>query len=83
MQSQGNTQRRGGKIAAPDSVNLKSNVKHINIHVLRYSQKPNNDCSSRNALSSWTAISICGVEKATKPSETTKLWEKLCNKQFS
>jgi len=49
MQRQGNTQRRGGKIAASDSVNLKSNMKHINIHVLRYSQKTN-ACSSPEML---------------------------------
>lgn len=39
MQRQENTQRRRRKIAASDSVNLKSNMKHINIHALRFSQK--------------------------------------------
>ena len=50
MQRQGNTQKRRGKTAASDSVNLKSNMKHINIHMLRYSQKTNNDCSSPEML---------------------------------
>lgn len=50
MQRQGNTQRRGGKIAASESVNLKWNMKHINIHALRFSQKSNNDCASPKML---------------------------------
>lgn len=83
MQRQGNTQRRGGKIAASESVNLKSNMKHINIHALKIQPKKQQCLRvTRNALSSWTATNNCGVEEATKPSETTRLWEKYCKKPF-
>lgn len=37
---------------------------------------------SRNALSSWAAISLCVEEKAMKPYEATELWGKHRNKQF-
>lgn len=82
VQRQENTPRRGGKIAASDGVNLKSNLKHINIHALKYGQNRSSGCSSRNALSSWFFLNSCGVGKVTRPSGTTKLWKKHCNKKF-